>query len=252
MKTYSGPTVEILYEDDAVVVVNKPAGLIVHSDGRTPEPTLTDWVLEKYPHLEDVGGLHTLDNGKYAPRAGILHRLDRETSGVILIAKSDTAFWPLQQQFMSREIEKRYIAMCLGAPKEPKGIIDLPIGRSRVDYRQWATPPIARGTLRPALTEYILLYSGEYAGEMFSCVQLFPKTGRTHQLRVHAKAMGFPILCDARYEIGSALGFARVALHAERVVVKHPINGRVHTFVAPPPADFRKARELLSNVVSPI
>jgi 23S rRNA pseudouridine1911/1915/1917 synthase len=158
------PDVEIIYEDDALLAVNKPAGLVVHSDGRTEEPSLTDWVLARYPANADIGGLHTLDSGRYAPRAGIVHRLDRETSGVVLIAKTDASFWPLQQQFIARTISKEYLAICAGAPKEKGGSIELPIGRSRADYREWTVPPHARGTLRAAVTTYALLGVGVAEG----------------------------------------------------------------------------------------
>jgi 23S rRNA pseudouridine1911/1915/1917 synthase len=241
---YTGPDISIIYEDDMLFAVNKPAGLVVHSDGRTEEATLTDWVLEKYPACAEIGGLHTLDNGRYVPRAGIVHRLDRETSGVVLIAKTDEAFWPLQQQFIDRTTSKKYLAICLGKPAKSSGTIDLSIGRSRTDYREWATPPNARGTLRSAITDYSLLGTGEYEGKEYSLVGFSPKTGRTHQLRVHAKAAGFPIVCDIRYHTQAALGMERLALHASSLTVKHP-NGRVIEFTAPLPGDIKNAVDLL-------
>jgi 23S rRNA pseudouridine1911/1915/1917 synthase len=223
----------ILYEDADVLVIDKPAGLVVHSDGRTEESTLSDWVLEKYPTLKDVGGMHTLDSGRYAPRAGILHRLDRETSGVIIIAKNDETFYFIQRQFLDRSIEKIYNAIVYGKLEQKEGVIDLPIGRSRSDFRKWTTGDDARGTLRPALTEYrVLKESGE-----FSLLELRPKTGRTHQLRVHLLALAHPILCDSRYETPCALGFTRLALHAATLILKLP-NGETRTFTAPPPPDF--------------
>ncbi len=230
--------IEKIYEDEYFLAVNKPAGLVVHSDGRTDEPTLVDWLSFEYPELENIGGLHTLDNGRYEKRFGILHRIDRETSGVILIAKKDEVFWPVQQQFISHTIEKIYLAFCKNKPKQEKGVIDLEIGRSRVDYRQWTVPPNARGTLRKSITEYELILSGEVDGKEYSLIQFKPKTGRTHQIRVHAKASGFPILCDSRYEIESALGFDRVALHAFKLIFKHPTSGNIIEIEAPLPEDF--------------
>lgn len=238
------PEVPVIFEDDAILVVNKPAGLVVHSDGRTEEPTLTDWVLEHHPECREVGGLHTLDNGRYAPRAGIIHRLDRETSGVVLIAKTNEAFWPLQQQFIDRKTEKEYLAICLGVPKEKKGTIELEIGRSRKDYRQWAVPPDARGTLRPAHTDYECIASGTSNEVTYSYVCFMPKTGRTHQLRVHAKAAGFPIIADERYHTPSALGMERLALHAEKLRVSY--QGKVEEFTAPIPDDMHDALKLLN------
>jgi 23S rRNA pseudouridine1911/1915/1917 synthase len=229
-------TPSILYEDVDMLVIDKPAGLVVHSDGRTEEPTLSDWVLAKYPILKDVGGMHTLDGGRYAPRAGILHRLDRETSGVIIIAKNDETFYFIQRQFLDRSIEKIYNAIVYGKLEQKEGVIDLPIGRSRSDFRKWTTGEDARGALRPALTEYRVLK--ESGG--FSLLELRPKTGRTHQLRVHLLAVSHPILCDSRYETPCALGFTRLALHASTLILKLP-NDETRTFTAPPPQDFTTA-----------
>lgn len=226
----------ILYEDSNILVVDKPSGLVVHSDGRTTEATLVDWVLEKYPEQKEVGGLHTLDSGRYAPRAGILHRLDRETSGVIMIAKNDETFYFLQRQFLDHSVQKTYNAFVHGVLAEAQGVIDLPIGRSRSDFRRWATGPDARGALRPAETSYrVLETNGTY-----SYLELKPKTGRTHQLRVHLLALGHPILCDSRYDSQSGLGFERLALHALSLSIKLP-SGEQKTFTTPLPPDFLAA-----------
>ncbi|MDP2630475.1 MAG: RluA family pseudouridine synthase [Candidatus Uhrbacteria bacterium] len=227
------PVVKILYEDNDLLVVDKPAGLVVHADGRTKESTLTDWVLKKFPALKDVGGMHTLDSGRYAPRAGILHRLDRETSGVILIAKNDGTFYFLQRQFLDHSIEKTYNAFVVGELEKKEGVIDLSIGRSRSDFRQWSTGDDARGTLRKATTAYRVLQRG--GG--FSLLELKPTTGRTHQLRVHLKALGHPIVCDKRYGSVCALGFTRLALHAGELVIEYP-KGKKLVLTAPPPEDF--------------
>ncbi len=230
------PEVEIIYEDEHMFAVNKPAGLVVHADGRTVEATLSDWVLESFPFLKDVGGLHTLDSGRYAPRAGILHRLDRETSGVIVIAKNDNAFYFIQRQFLDHSIQKTYRAFVFGIPELKAGVIDFPIGRSRVDFRQWTTGANARGTLRNAVTHYRILGSST----LYSSLELQPETGRTHQLRVHLKAIGHPILCDSRYESPSALGFKRLALHAATITLKLQ-NGELRTLTAQVPSDFAAA-----------
>lgn len=230
------PAVDILYEDEHLLAVNKPAGLVVHSDGRTKEPTLSDWVLDRYPKLKDVGGMHTLDSGRYVARAGILHRLDRETSGVILIAKDDATFYFLQRQFLDHSIEKTYNAFVAGEIEKKEGVIELPIGRSRSDFRQWATGTDARGTLRKATTAYRVLKCG--GGHSF--LELKPKTGRTHQLRVHLKALGHPIVCDKRYGSACALGFARLALHAAKLTFEWP-KGKQLVLDAPLPEDFEEA-----------
>ena len=227
----------VLFADEHIVVVDKPAGLVVHADGRTTEPTLSDWVLERYPHLKEVGGLHMLDSERYAPRVGILHRLDRETSGVILIAKDDETFYFLQRQFLDHSIEKTYNAFVEGVLDEKEGTIDFPIGRSRSDFRQWTTGDDARGTLRAATT--VFRVRNEHGG--FSFLELKPQTGRTHQLRVHLKAIGHPIVCDKRYGSVCALGFTRLALHATSITIELK-NGERKKFTAPFPQDFTTAQ----------
>ncbi len=227
---------EILFEDDQLLFVAKPAGLVVHSDGRTNETSLAEWLIARYPTITEVGGLHTLDSARYVPRVGIVHRLDRETSGVIVIAKDDATFYILQRQFLDRSVSKEYVAFVRGIVVPPEGVIDFPIGRSRTDFRRWTTGAAARGTLRPALTNYERLSTHDG----YSYVQLSPKTGRTHQLRVHMQAIGFPIVCDARYGEPPALGFTRLALHALTLRLVHP-NGTHMNISAPLPADFRMA-----------
>lgn len=223
----------IIYEDDALLAVNKPAGLVVHNDGRTAEPTLSDWLLERYPTLAPIGGLHTLDNERYVPRVGILHRLDRETSGVILIAKNDDAFYFVQRQFLDHSIQKTYLAYVEGVLPEKQGTIEFPIGRSRSDFRRFAIGEDARGTLRKATTSYRVIRELDN----YSLVELMPKTGRTHQLRVHMRALGHPIVSDKRYGSTFALGFTRVALHASKLEFTHPDGNRM-TASAPLPPDF--------------
>lgn len=230
----------ILFEDADMLVVDKPAGLVVHSDGRTTEPTLSDWIIKKYPACKDVGGLHTLDSERYAPRAGILHRLDRETSGVIVVAKNDETFYFLQRQFLDHTVQKIYNAFVHGVPPDKEGVIDAPIGRSKSDFRRWTTGHDARGTLRGAETHYRILKENG----TFSFLELHPKTGRTHQLRVHLLALGHPILCDTRYDSPTGLGFQRLALHALSLSIKLP-KGERKTFSAPLPEDFTEALSAL-------
>lgn len=228
----------IIYEDDMLMAIDKPSGLVVHSDGRTEEPTLSDWLLTHYPALVSVGGMHTLDNERYAPRIGILHRLDRETSGVILVAKDDVTFYFIQRQFLDHSIQKTYLAYVEGTPLKTEGIIDLPIGRSRSDFRRFATGADARGTLRKATTHFRVLKSGK----QYSLLELMPKTGRTHQLRVHMLSLGHPIVSDKRYGSAFALGFTRVALHASKLEFTHP-SGKRMTLQASLPPDFVNAEK---------
>lgn len=226
----------IIYEDDMLLAIDKPSGLVVHSDGRTEEPTLSDWLFERYPTLAAIGGMHTLDNDRYAPRMGILHRLDRETSGIILVAKDDVTFYFIQRQFLEHSIQKTYLAYVDGKPSNPEGLIELPIGRSRSDFRRFATGTDARGTLRKATTSFRVVKSGA----QYSLLELMPKTGRTHQLRVHMLALGHPIVSDKRYGSSFALGFTRVALHASKLEFTHPSGKRMTLYSSLPP-DFSEA-----------
>ncbi len=232
----------ICYEDADLLIIDKPAGLVVHSDGRTEEETLSHIIAERYPALAEVGGLHTLDSERYVPRMGILHRLDRDTSGLIAIAKNDAAFYMVQRQFLDRSIKKEYRAFVSGVPEPRSGVIDLPIGRSRSDFRKWATGADARGTLRPATSAYeVLQDNGEFA-----FLSLRPTTGRTHQLRVHLSAIGHPILHDPKYGGPEGLGFSRLALHAFSLALCLP-SGKDLVCTAPLPDDFVSALALLEK-----
>lgn len=232
--------IKILYEDDEVLAINKPAGLVVHPDGRTKEPTLADGVLEKYPGIYGVGETIPLTKGGVIEKWGIVHRIDRDTSGVLLVAKTQASFLNLKSQFQERTIKKSYRTIAHGIFKEPIGIIDKPIGRSTSDFRRWSAEYGARGELRGAVTEYKVLGEGESGRVKLSYLEVNPHTGRTHQIRVHLKAVGHPILCDKLYAPKSPclLGFERTALHAFSIVFKS-LNGTEHKVEAPIPGDFQ-------------
>tara|TARA_B100000745_G_scaffold254816_1_gene177398 strand:+ start:2304 stop:3023 length:720 start_codon:yes stop_codon:yes gene_type:complete len=230
--------IEIIYEDNDVVVINKPAGILVHADGISKDETVSDWMLESYPESKDVGEAMTLKNGEEITRPGVVHRLDRDTSGVLILAKTAAAHAHLKEQFQNREVKKGYLAFVYGVPKNKKGVIDAPIGRSAQNFKMWSAQRGARGNLREAITEYEV---GEDNGE-FAAVKLYPKTGRTHQLRVHMKYLNYPIVCDKLYapKRECALGFERMALHAQTLEVNLP-SGETKTFEAPLPEDFGNA-----------
>lgn len=237
---------EILFEDPHILAVNKPSGLVVHSDGKTEEPTLADWALRTYPALLGVGEPLVLIDGRVIDRPGIVHRLDRETSGVILLAKDQETFLWLKHEFQNRKITKIYNAFVYGPIKLEQGVIDRPIGKSRGDFRRWSAQPGARGELREALTEYtVLLGTPKYC-----FVEVRPKTGRTHQIRVHFKAIHHPVLCDTLYAPNNprALGLQRLALHARALEVALPSGGSLKV-EAPLPEDFKRALELLEKGV---
>ncbi|MHB1118331.1 MAG: RluA family pseudouridine synthase [Minisyncoccota bacterium] len=243
--------IPILYEDDEILAINKPAGLVVHPDGRTKEETLVDWVHAHYPKiaLDDVGESIVLTGGGEIKKPGIVHRIDRETSGVLLIAKTHASFQNLKAQFQAREIKKNYKAFVYGVFKDDRGTIDRPIGRSKTDFRRWSAEYGARGELREAMTEYRVLGAGEAGEVKVSYLDVFPHTGRTHQIRVHLKAVGHPIVCDKLYapKMPCVLGFDRVALHASSVVFK-TLDGEEKRVEAPIPEDFKAALAELSLV----
>lgn len=230
--------VPILYEDERMLAVDKPAGLVVHADGRTKEPTLVDWILGKYPEAKEVGEPLALASGEVIYRPGIAHRLDRDTSGVLLIAKDHEAFLHLKSQFQNRETKKTYNAFVWGVITEDDGTIDRPIGKSRKDFRLWSAQRGAKGELRDAVTDYKVLDRSKE----FTYLEVSPKTGRTHQIRVHMKAVNHPVVCDKLYapKRPPALGFERLALHARSIEFTAP-NGKKMKVEAPLPGDFTQA-----------
>lgn len=232
--------IQILYEDDEVLVLNKPAGLVVHPDGRTKEPTLADWVLKQYPSVRGVGETIALSNGEIIEKWGIVHRLDRETSGVILVAKTQASFLNLKTQFQDRLIKKTYRTIVHGHIKEKEGTINRPIGRSASDFRRRSAEYGARGELRDAVTDYRVLGEGEAVGVKLSYLEVEPHTGRTHQIRVHLKAISHPILCDRLYapKLPCLPRMGRVALHAFSITFKSQ-NGASKRVEAPLTDDFK-------------
>lgn len=233
----------VLYEDKDVIAINKPAGLVVHGDGKTKEPNLVDWLLLKYPEIKSVGEPGRDSHGNEILRSGIVHRLDRETSGVMLVAKTQESFENLKKQFQEHKIQKKYEAFVYGQIKVD-GVVDRPIGRSASDFRKWSAQRGARGEMREAITEYKVIS----ANKDYSLVELLPKTGRTHQIRVHMKAISHPLVSDSLYAPNhdNALGFDRVALHSREVTFMG-LDGKSHTVEAPYPEDFEKALKSLSS-----
>jgi 23S rRNA pseudouridine1911/1915/1917 synthase len=237
--------IQIIFEDDNILVINKPAGLLVHDDGHNTEPTLIDWLLERYPNIAEVGEPMKLQDGTELKRPGIVHRLDKDTSGVLVVAKNQTTFEYLKTQFQDRLLNKKYLALVHGEFKELSGVVELPIGRSKRDPRLRVAHQKASGKLREALTEYQVL---EQFGHM-SLVEARPKTGRTHQIRVHLKAIQHPIVCDELYAPGwpcpEELG--RQALHAAELEITLP-GGEKKSFKAELPRDFQEALDKLRMV----
>lgn len=235
----------ILYEDTDVVVIHKPAGLITHSDGRTQEPSVVEWALARYPALRDVGEPWTSPQGEVVLRPGIVHRLDRGTSGVMILAKTSDAYAFLKQQFGERSTEKRYRAFVYGHLTKDAGVIEAEIVRIRSLPPRWGVARAEESRKhRAAVTEWKLLSRGAdpATGEKVSYLEVQPKTGRTHQIRVHLKHLGNPVVCDPLYAKGRPclFGFARPALHAHMLTLTLP-SGERRTFEAPLPGDFENA-----------
>jgi 23S rRNA pseudouridine1911/1915/1917 synthase len=253
--------IKILYEDKNILVIDKPAGIAVHADARTTDKdvTIADLILDYDKKIEKVGEPMTIEyKGEIIKikRPGIVHRLDRETSGVLLVARNQKTFLMLKEQFQNHTIQKKYLTFVYGHVSDPKaslatgkrGLINVPIGRSPLDIRMWTAGRGARPPLRDATTEYIVLnrFSDVSTKSLnqdnkFSYLEVYPKTGRTHQIRVHMRYINHPVVSDPLYR-GSkelALGMKRLALHSHSITFRTS-NGDIKTVESPLPADFKK------------
>ncbi len=233
-------TLPIVYEDRDIIVIDKPAGLVVHPGAGNPAGTLANALLHHAPELRQL------------PRAGIVHRLDKDTSGLLVVARSPRAHTRLISQLQKRRITREYEAVVQGVPTAG-GTIDQPLGR----HRRRRTHMAVVGDGRPAVTHYRVLR--RFAAHAHLRVKL--ETGRTHQIRVHLAHIGHPLVGDPAYggrvrlppsasaELIKALrGFKRQALHATRLVLQHPADGRRMVWNSPLPADMR---QLLRMLLSP-
>lgn len=244
--------IPILLETETIVAINKPAGLIVHGDGKHDEYSVADWVEKKYPGTIGVGeDMKTEHEGNevIVHRSGIVHRIDRDTSGVLLITKTQDAFEAIKHQFQEHTIKKKYLAIVYGWPREDRGIIDIPIGRSSSNIRAKSAQRNARGVLRPAITRYVVKKRFEFEDQKYAVVELYPQTGRTHQLRVHMAHLGHALIADPIYagKKTSTLPIHRTALHAEKLTFQMPTAdglGKITEVTAPIPDDFSAILEL--------
>ena len=222
--------IEIIYSDEDLIVINKPPGISVHGGVRVEGPTVVDFLLPKFPEIKEVG--------EDPIRPGIVHRLDKNTSGVMVVARNQNVFFALKELFQKRLVEKKYRAICCGSFKEKQGTINFPIGRL-------VSNPLKRGVeqgsrkirgAREAMTEFKVLKNGKD----FSLLELKPKTGRMHQLRVHLAAIHHPVACDEMYggkKVCCPSGAARQLLHASSISFSYP-EGRKLEFEAEVPRDF--------------
>ena len=215
----------IIYQDGDIIVLDKPAGLTVHPAPGHPSGTLVNALLAACPDLRGIAG--TL-------RPGIVHRLDKDTSGLMVVAKNDRAQRALQRQLKDRDVRKTYLALVRGVPAPREGTIAAPIGRHPKNRKKMAV--VADG--REATTRYRV--REEIAGGQYSLLEVEPVTGRTHQIRVHLAAVGHPVVGDATYGRPSA-AVGRQFLHAHKLAFGMPLGGRTVEFESPLPADLREA-----------
>jgi len=220
---------DVLYEDDAVIAVNKPAGMVVHAGAGVHAGTLVNALLHRFHRLSEVGG---------ELRPGIVHRLDRFTSGVILVARTDTAHRDLAAQFSARKVEKIYVALVHGNLKKERGRIDSPITRDPA-HRSRMTSRLAHG--RTALTEYTVLRRFK----KFTLLNVRIGTGRTHQIRVHLASLRHPVVGDILYG-APASGLGRSFLHARSVTFTSPATRQSVTITAPLPRELQEYLDTLA------
>lgn len=212
---------QVLYEDDDLIVIDKPPGMVVHPAAGNWHGTAVNALLHHCQSLSGIGG---------EQRPGIVHRLDKETSGCLVVAKNDFTHQALARQFAGREITKIYLALVRGVPRRKRGLLETPIGRHPIHRKRMAVLKEGKGRL--ASTSYRVL--AEIGND--SLIECLLHTGRTHQIRVHMKHLGHPILGDELY--GRRDAFSRQMLHAWKLGFSHPRSGERMNFQAPVPPDF--------------
>lgn len=212
--------IKVIYEDEEMMVIDKPAGLVVTDEGRKNNETLEDWLSAKQNKLE---------------RHGIVHRLDKGTSGLLLVAKTKEALINLKKQFKNREVKKKYLAMVCGdLPFE--GDVNAPIIRSKFGFTKFMVSPEGK----KSLTLFKLVGKYEYNGKKYSLLDIDLKTGRTHQIRVHLSYLGWPLVGDRLYGGENIEGLDRPFLHAYKISFKHPKTGKEMTFESKMPPDLKE------------
>ena len=203
---------KVVYQDKDFLVLNKPAGLIVHGDS----PSVVEWLLKNFPEVKSVGD-------EPEERPGIVHRLDRDTSGILIVARNQKAFEYLKNLFQNHQVKKTYLALVCGWLKEKEGIIDKPIGILSGSVRRTVHIKTA-SMIKEAKTKYRVKKELEINNEKFSLLEVEPLTGRTHQIRVHLNAIGHPIVGDKMYGRKNPLNLSRQFLHADSIEFNLP-NG---------------------------
>ena len=224
---------DILYEDDELIILNKPAGLVVHPAPGHPDGTLVNALLAHCPNLPGIGGVQ---------RPGIVHRLDKDTTGAIVIAKTDRAYQHLQAQIQAKTARREYLGLIYGVPKMETGSINLPIGRNPQDRKKMDIVSVEEGG-RAAITHWqVKERFGNYTLMHFQL-----ETGRTHQIRVHSAKIGHPIVGDPIYSSAHSVGvnLPGQALHAWKLQLQHPVSGDLVEVTAPLPRSLTTLLEVL-------
>lgn len=224
---------DILYEDEELIILNKPAGLVVHPAPGHPEGTLVNAILAHCPNLPGIGGIQ---------RPGIVHRLDKDTTGAIVIAKTDLAYQHLQAQLQAKTARREYLGLVYGVPKTETGSIDLPIGRNPQDRKKMGIVSIEDGG-RAAITHWQV----QERLANYTLIHFQLETGRTHQIRVHSAKIGHPIVGDPLYSSAHSIGvnLPGQALHAWKLQLQHPVSGKLLQVTAPLPRSFTTLLEVL-------
>ncbi|MCY4037784.1 MAG: RluA family pseudouridine synthase [bacterium] len=228
---------DVIHADEQVIVVNKPAGLVTHPGSGNAAGTMVNGLLARFPEIAEAGD---------PERPGIVHRLDRGTSGLLVVARTHAGYQALTAALSRREVHRGYVALVSGLPADERGVIDAPVGRSN----RHPTKMAVRADGRPARTHYqvtarMAAGSGPSGAFDTACLELRLETGRTHQIRVHLAAIGHPVLGDELYGGPAAPGISRPALHARTLGFEHPGTGEPLRFEAEPPEDFARLYRLL-------
>ncbi|BAQ65973.1 RluA family pseudouridine synthase [Geminocystis sp. NIES-3709] len=229
---------DVLYEDEFLIIINKPANFVVHPSPGHQEGTLVNALLAHCPDLQGIGGVE---------RPGIVHRLDKDTTGVMVVAKTEAVLRSLQEQIKAKTAKREYFGVVYGSPRQDSGMVNLPIGRHPIHRKKMAIVSIEKGG-REAVTHWQL---EERLGN-YSLIKFQLETGRTHQIRVHASHIKHPIIGDPLYSAGHSVGvnLTGQALHAFRLTLSHPITGNIIESIAPLPPEMEKLLRILRKNIT--
>ncbi len=237
----------ILLEDTSLIIIDKPAGVVVNRAENVTMPTVQDWAEEKL-HIANRKSQNNPEEKSFYDRAGIVHRIDKETSGILVIAKTPEVFADVQQQFFQRTVQKSYITLVHGAVAVEHGTVNAPVGRLPWNRRRFGVVPDGR----EAITEYHRMDVYHDHTHTYTLLQAFPHTGRTHQIRIHLKHAGHSIVADELYAgrhlyAEDSVWCPRLFLHAARIRFRHPETLAPVVVESPLPEDLKKALEKLEK-----